>query len=61
MTTDYMTHLLLCVTEPDGNNAEEELQPIQRQEASHDAQGANVQVCFNESTNNITFRTFRSA
>jgi hypothetical protein len=44
----------MCVTEPDGDDAVltgEGVQPIERQEASFDIQGANVQVCFNESTN----------
>jgi hypothetical protein len=54
----------VCVAEPDEDDAVlagEGVQPIQGQEASPDVQGANVQVCFNESTNKkITFRTFRS-
>jgi hypothetical protein len=65
MNTNYLTLLLVCVTEPDGDDAlfsGEGVQPIQMQEASPDVRGANVQVCSNESTNNkIIFRTFRSA
>jgi hypothetical protein len=65
MNTDYLTRWLVCFTEPDGDDAVvagEGVQPIQRQEASPDVQGANGQVCSIECTNNkIIFRTFRRA
>jgi hypothetical protein len=52
MNTDYLTLWLVCVAEQDGDDAvlaEEGVQPIERQEASPDAQGANVLVCSKES------------
>jgi hypothetical protein len=65
MNTDYLALWLVCVAEPDGDDAvlaHEVVQQIQRQETSHDIQGANVQVCSKECSNNkIIFRTFRSA
>jgi hypothetical protein len=65
MNTDYLTRWLVCFTEIDVANpvpAGDGVQPIPGQEASPDVQGANVQVCSNECTNNkIIFRTFRNA